>query len=338
MIIKEHKAESRHRQASLQKTINWIQIVCLGEEKQMKMGMRIVTGAVALATLAASAAEGVTLDFQLLTWDTTKATASLPTAVGVTPGPDWLVYTGDDMAASGGNPAGALSHNLVSLIHTDGPAYNLAPSLSGTLSLNLEPTVTGRWQVDVTAMAYAGQVSAALSMNQFLVTPTGPAATNPAIDVDGIGNAGQWLPHGGWGIEYDIDFYFAANVDGDPSPADVDLAFNNKTQRGYLLPVSELTPTGVAALTDPTGFFGGDFGTYLLDVVAPRLPADATYLLITQMDKVHPDFAAPGLPLTTAGSVGNTTIAYTTTPIPEPATGALLAGGAMLIRRRRARA
>jgi hypothetical protein len=45
----------------------------------------------------------------------------------------------------------------------------------------------------------------------------------------------------------------------------------------------------------------------------PRLPGDATYLLVTQMGKSHPGYAEPGLPITTLSLLGNT-MAYTTRP------------------------
>jgi hypothetical protein len=93
---------------------------------------------------------------------------------------------------------------------------------------------------------------------------------------------------------------------------DADAAFNDKLQTGHLIPVEQLTPAGLAGLTldDPTGFHGGDFKQYLLDEIKPRLPGDATYLLVTQMAKTHPDYAELGLPITTGGFIGNTTIAY----------------------------
>ena len=130
----------------------------------------------------------------------------------------------------------------------------------------------------------------------------------------------------GWAIQYELDFYLATNADGDPASSDVDAAFNNKMQMGYLLPVSLLTADGLAGLSldDPAGMYSGDFASYLLNEVAPRLPEDATYLLVTQMAKVTADYSEIGLPITTNTLIGNTTIAYTTAVVPEPSAFAML--------------
>jgi hypothetical protein len=288
--------------------------------------MRIICLGLLLASLPVSAA---TLNFQLLTWNDTNATAQLPSAVGrkpsaTLPSPgDWLVFTADDAAlAAANNPLGALSHNLVDLTGAGGSGFNLAPSLSGSLILDLEPTNGSNWSVAVTALAYSGQANALQSMNQFLVTTGSPAASNGAFNVDGLGNTGIWTTGitNRWTVQYSLDFYFATSADGDPSAADVDATFNDKIQNGYLLPVSALTLNALASLAvdDPAGFYSGDFAQYVLTQIAPRLPANATYVLITQMAKTHPGYAEAGLPITTAGLIGNTTIAYTTNTLSSP--------------------
>lgn len=255
---------------------------------------------------------------------------------------DWLVFTPDDQILSSAyNPQGALSHNLADFTGTGGSGFNNAPSLTGALSLGFAPAGAGSWNVSVESLAYTGQATPVMYMNQLLVTPQHAAAQNPVYGVDGVGNSGTWNASSAsnWSIQYGLDFYFATNADGDPAASDVDATFNDTTQQGYLLSVSLLTADGLAGLSldDPAGFYAGDFRTYLLDQVAPRLPADATYVLVTQMAKVHPDYAEAGLPITTAGLVGNTTIAYTTSLIPEPAAAALLGlfGPGLLLRRRR---
>lgn len=280
--------------------------------------------------LLALGARSATLDFQLLTWNDSDTTTELPSAVGRKPSAalpatgDWLVFTADDdLGAAANNPAGALSHNLVAILGTGGSGFNLSPSLAGALTLQLEAAGTSNWSVTVSALAYAGQANAMLAMNQFLVTPGSPGTTNPVFNVDGVGNSGSWNSHpaGNWALQYTLDFYFAASADGDPSPADIDATFNDKPQTGFLIPVNQLTSSGLAAvdLDAPLGFFAGDFERYLLDEIKPRLPANATYLLITQMAKIHPDYTAPGLPITVAALIGNTTIAYTTqTLAPAP--------------------
>ena len=154
------------------------------------------------------------------------------------------------------------------------------------------------------------------AMNEFLVTPGSPAATNAAFNVDGAGNSGQWTASvsSQWAISFALDFYLATSADGDPSATDIDATFNDKSQTGFLIPVNQLTTNGLASvnLDDPLGFHTNNFETYLLEQIKPRLPANATYLLITQMGKTQPGYVELGLPITLNTLVGNTTIAYTT--------------------------
>lgn len=274
-------------------------------------------------TLLAHSANGATLNFQLLTWNDANATAELPSVVGRKPSAtmptvgDWFVFTPDDaLLAAGNNPAGAVSHNLVDITGAGGPGFNLAPSLSGALTLNLESASGSNWTATVSALTYSGQANAMQAMNQFLVTSGSPATLNTAFNVDGIGNAGQWTASASnhWAIQYALDFYFTTSADGDPSPTDIDATFNDKLQTGFLIPVNQLTTNGLAAvnLDDPLGFHAGDFEQYLLEQIKPRLPANATYLLLTQMGKTLPGYAEAGLPITINSLIGNTTIAYTT--------------------------
>ncbi len=275
--------------------------------------------------LAAGAfvANAATFNFQLLTWNDASATAERPSAVGRKPSAamptagDWLLFTADDaLLAAGNNPAGAVSHNLVDITGAGGPGFNLAPSLSGSLSLELESAGGSNWTIAVAALAYSGQANVMQAMNQFLVTPGSPATTNAAFNVDGTGNAGQWTASvaNHWAIQFSVDFYLASTADGDPSPTDIDATFNNKLQAGFLIPVNQLTSNGLAAVTldDPLGFHTNDFATYLLEQIKPRLPVNATYLLLTQMGKTAAGYVEPGLPITLNTLVGNTTIAYTT--------------------------
>ncbi len=283
----------------------------------------VLAGFCMAALLSIQPAHGATLNFQLLTWTDANATTELPSAVGRKPSAtmpaagDWLVFTADDaLLAAGNNPAGAVSHNLVDITGAGGPGYNLAPSLSGTLSLQLESVSGSNWSATVSALAYSGQANAVQTMNQFLVTPGSPATTNSAFNVDGAGNSGQWTASaaGNWAIQYTLDFYLATSADGDPSPTDIDATFNDTTQAGFLIPVSQLTTNGLAAvnLDDPLGFHAGDFEQYLLEQVKARLPTNATYLLVAQMGKSHSGYAELGLPITTNSLLGNTTIAYST--------------------------
>jgi len=265
-------------------------------------------------------AQSVAVPFELLSQASVaghKPSAAMPVQG------DWLIGTPDDeVLPAGFNPQGAYSHNFADLTGVGGAGFNMAPSLTGQILLNLTPGTADTWQVQVTGLQYLGIAMPTTQMNQVLVTPGSPATQNPAMNVDGLGNSGTWQASeaGAWAIQYSLDFAFATNADEDPDPADLDATFNDKLQLGYLLPVSALTPAGLAqvALDDPAGFLAGDFETYLLNVIAPLLPQDATYLLVTQMAKTHPDYTEVGLPVTTASLIGNTTIAYTTTVIPEP--------------------
>lgn len=273
--------------------------------------------------LAVGSAKSATLDFQLLGWDDSTATKDLPSAVGRKPSAtmptagDWLVFTADDeVLAAGNNATGAFSHNLVDITGAGGRGFNLAPSLAGTLTLVLAASGGSNWTVTVTALSYSGQANAQQAMNQYLVSPGDPATSNTSFNVDGSGNSGQWTASAtaNWAIQFTLDFYLATSADGDPRPADVDATFDDKLQQGFLLPVSQITTHGLSgvSLEDPLGFYTGDFEQYLLYEIKPRLPADATYLLITQMVKTHPGYAELGLPITRNSLIGNTTIAYTT--------------------------
>ncbi len=293
---------------------------------------------------AAQPASGVDVDFTLLTWDNTQATTELPSAVGVKPangfaGSDWLVYTPDDVAPGAAfNPNGTMSHNLAQPPGAAGSDFTLAPSLTGMLGLSFTNTGPRTWSVSPKSQSYTGIATPIVQMNQFLVAPGDPATLNPSMNVDGVVTTGTWQDASAdWAISYNLDFYLATNADGDPSPLDIDATFSDVSQDGYLIPVDQLNVVGLAAanLTSPSGFFAGDFEDYLLDEVAPRLPVDATYLLITQADPTQPQYAGPGLPINLNTTVGNTTIAYTTQAIPEPASILLCIGIASVVARRR---
>lgn len=311
----------------------------------------VLAGAsLSLAAFIASPALGIDITFDLLTWGHAQATPELPSAVDVKPSGvlpaagDWLAFTADDVPFPAGfNPAGAVSHNFADLTGVGGSGFNQTPSLSGSLTMAFASSGADSWNVGVTGLSYTGQATPVMQMNQFLVTPGSPATLVPAYNVDGVGNSGTWSSSsaGDWALSTQIDFYFATNADANPNPADIDVTFNNKTQEGYLIPVDQLTLAGMAAVTmdDPAGFFGGDFEQYLLDEIAPRLPGDATYLLVTQMGKVNPEYAETGLPFNTGSLVGNTTFAYTTQAVPEPMSAALAGAGIAisLVRRQRNR-
>ncbi|MCK4343600.1 MAG: hypothetical protein KAY37_17950 [Phycisphaerae bacterium] len=280
-----------------------------------------------LTAAVGALADDVTLEFTLLTWDDSQATPQLPSAVGWKPAQsaqpcDWLLFTPDDyLYASGWNPLGAISHNFADPPGDGGSVFTMAPSLSGVAALRMELSCAGpdSWDVQIIHQYYTGQPNSWMHMNQILVSEGDPATLDPIYNVDGLPNAGSWErgAANNWSISYVIDFYLATDVDGDPD--DIDATFDNGPQVGYLIPVTELTEAGMAAveLDDPAGFFGGDFEQYLLDEIAPRLPAGATCLLVTQMEKIHPIWTDNDSPITTASLIGNTTIAYAIQPLPN---------------------
>ena len=269
-----------------------------------------------------------TLEFTLLTWDDTQATPVLLSAVGQKPSQssqpcDWLLFTTDDYTYSGGwNPSGAISHNFADPAGDGGSEFVMAPSLTCALPFTLDfaAVAVDSWNVTITVQAYTGYSTSFAQMNQFLISAGDPATQDSQYAVDGLPNQGTWTatPASNWSLTYTLDFYLATNTDGNDDPLDIDAAFNDCAQVGYLIPVSELTETGLAdmELDDPAEFYDGDFKAYVLNEIAPRLPIEATALLITQMDKQHPVFTDIDVSITTNSLIGNTTFAYTVDPLP----------------------
>lgn len=299
-------------------------------------GLVCLIGAASL--LPSRADDSIEAVFQLLTspaYVEKKPSSGYPTAG------DWLIGTADDVTigSSGNNSQGALSHSFADIVGSGGSGFQLAPSLTGTITLKFATTTSSQWGVQVTQADYVGEAAPGMAMNQHLITSTSPAALDSHYMVDGLGNSGTWQNTAGVGgaIEFGMDFYLDPTFSAYP----IDATFDNTLHEGYLLAVSTLTEEGLAALSldDPAGFYSGDFKDYLLNVVAPLLPSDATYLLFTQMDKVNPEMAEPGLPITTASLIGNTTIAYTTSAIPEPSSALMIlvaaAAGVVLRRSKR---
>jgi len=304
------------------------------------MKVTILSVIVVVSGLASAARADVSVNFHLLT--DTAFEGKKPQPVMPATGDGVVGTADDDTLPATYNPQGSLSHNMADLGGSGGSGFNQAPSLTGGLTLNFSSSGPGQWGLSVTQLAYTGVATPVMQMNQFLVTAGSPATQHTPFNVDGLGNGGTWQDTAStnWAITYDLDCYFATNADGDPANSDIDATFDNKTQTGFLIPVSALTPAGLAAvsLDDPAGFFAGDFDDYLLNSVAPRLPTDATFLLFTQMDKTNAGYTEAGLPITTSTLVGNTTIAYATQAIPEPTSLALLiVGGVGLAMRRRRR-
>ena len=148
--------------------------------------------------LHTGSAFGISVDFQLLTWDSTQASGVLPSAEGKKPSApgvpgDWLVFTGDDqqlLAAS--NSTGSLSHNFADLSGAGSSVLNQAPSISGGLTIEFTASSPAAWSTNVTALSYSGQATNVVFMNQLLVTSGSPATQTPAFGVDGVAASGTW--------------------------------------------------------------------------------------------------------------------------------------------------
>lgn len=282
----------------------------------------IVCAAAAFSlTTGKARAQMVTANFQLLTHSS---------AAGVGASPNWLVFGGTNQPAAY-NPDGAFSFNYVDPAGALGPlGFGMAPALTGNLGLQFQSVGTNLWDVSLSSLSFAGKAGPSLAMNQFL---NGTNGTPGTWDLSGAA---------GWVIQYNSNFYLATNADGDPNPADKDAIFTQVKQTGYLLPVSALKAGMDELAFSPDGMTDTNFSlkSYLLQEIQPKLPTNATYLLLTWMDKTHPTWTDSGLPITTNSAVGNMTIAYSMETIPEPSSMALLAlstgaGGVFYILRRR---
>ena len=103
------------------------------------------------------------------------------------------------------------------------------------------------------------------------------------------------------------------------------MTFDNYQWSGFIIPITELTTTGMdtTTLDDSLGHFEGNFESWLLNQVAPRLPQEAAYLFFAQ-SQATPSWTNPAMGMSTDGIVGETVMGYA---VPEPATAMLLAAG-----------
>jgi len=266
--------------------------------------------------------------------------------VGILPQPkaqagvsgDHLLHTADDVTGATFNPDGCFAFtfmNPVGILLPDYPEGYAEGIHAMTGSLTLDVDLSAGGAVGIDALAFSGYVAPGKPLTQQrLVRPGEAAADGTHGPVDGAGNGGTYAASAaaGWALEAVFDWYYDT-----PFPGAIDMTFDDYAWGGFIIPVAELVPAGMAAaaLDDPLGFYPGtsdDFEAWLLAEVAPRLPAGARYLLFAQ-GEAHPDWTNPQMTMTTDGIIGQTILACTT--VPEPATLVLVAlGVACAVRRR----
>ena len=282
-----------------------------------------------LAGVTASASAGP-VEFTLLTHDDNEEWLPQPTdSTG-----DHLIQTGDDFYASSLYPDGSFSFNFMDRDATGGGSANGVHPLTGTLEMDVDLASGGA--VTVESLQFDGRAYANAT-NQHLVKP-GAAATGPNYGncVDGSPNTGSYEASAAsnWQCSATIDWYYDVPFAG---PGSVDMIFDDYPWTGFLIPVTELTPSGLAgtAVEDWLGYYTGDFESWLLEEVEPRLPGDAEYLLFAQGEGVVTWCQTPSFESGT-GIARETSVGYTT--VPEPATLLLVAIGlgVAAVERRRA--
>lgn len=294
--------------------------------------------AVAAALLIPVAAPCAAMTFHLLCW--TNDTPELPTAVGRRPAVtaattnDWLVFTPDDDFVGGTfNPYGALSHSFEDIAGVGGALADAMPSLSGSFEIVLSPLshslYTVAWQrVALNAQIepnHRGHIQIAHEDDEAIVT-------NPVYGIDGGPNAGAWQADT-WHFTSTLDM-FAEHAHMEPLAVlltnhhvhNVAHAHNNQVFSGWLVPLDEATPAALASNmpADVVSFYPGAFDHYMLSNVLPRVPGGATHVLVLQSAKQRVSYSVEGM--TTNSLFGMTLLAYSYDEIPEPVTGAGLAG------------
>ncbi|MDY6913800.1 MAG: PEP-CTERM sorting domain-containing protein [Planctomycetota bacterium] len=239
-------------------------------------------------------------------------------------GGDHLLQTADDITGQTFNPDGCWSFNFtnpVGVLEPDYPAGYVEGihSMTGSVVLNMD--LVGGGAVGIDSLAFDGYVAPQKPIaRQRMINPGDPATDGNHGPVDGLPNSGSYTADAAsnWNFAATFDWCYDTPFAGSGT---IDMTFNNYQWSGFIIPVSELTPAGMAATTldDPLGYFGGtsqDFESWLLDEVAARLPAGAQYLLFTQ-GEAQPNWTHPMMGMTTDGIVGETIVAYA---VPEPST------------------
>jgi len=250
---------------------------------------------------------------------------------------DHLLRTADDLITATWNPNGCFSFNFMNSVGVSPPDYPAGyaggiHSMEGTIGLDIDLSAGG--SVTIGSLSLDGQAKYVSSGDklayQYLVKPGDTATNGNYGPVDGIGNSGSYDASAAlnWAFTANIDWYYDTPC---PGPGVIDMTFNDYRWDGFIIPVSELTASGMAAaaLDDPLGFFAGkseNFEDWLLDEVGLlRLPAEAKYLLFAQ-GEAKPVWNNPEMAGWDSknGILGETILAYA---VPEPATTLLFAAG-----------
>jgi len=235
---------------------------------------------------------------------------------------DYLPQTGDDYELTNSNPSGCFSFNFMNPTAVSGGYAKGIHSMTGSVTLDIDLQAGGT--LDVSSLAFDGYISSTQSSIQRIVQPGDSAAGGSHGPTDGLGNSGTYNASAGsnWAFQANFDWYYDVPAGG---MGGIDMTFDDYQWNGFILPVSELTATGMAAtiLDDSLGYFNGNLEQWLLNKVAPQLPVEAAYLLFAQ-GQANPAWTGQQVGMTTSGLVRETVIGYA---VPEPATMMLLAAG-----------
>lgn len=237
---------------------------------------------------------------------------------------DHLLQTADDITGNTFNPDGCFSFNFMNPVGISEPDYppGYAESIhSMTGSVTLEINLYTGGTVEITSLAFEGYVAQEKPITQqWLVQLGDPATDGNHGPVDGTSNSGVYAASAAanWAFGVSFDWYYDTPFAGLNT---IDMTFDNYQWSGFIIPVSELTATGMAmtTLNDALDYFAGtsaDFESWLLSEVTPRLPQDATYLLFVQ-GEAHPCWTNPQMGMTTDGIVGETIIGCAVQPPPQ---------------------